>query len=30
VTYALFGLPALAAGAWLLLTAKIARDARRS
>ena len=26
VTYALFGLPALAAGAWLLVTAKIARD----
>ena len=30
VTYALFGLPALAAGGWLLLTAKIARDARHS
>jgi nitrate/nitrite transporter NarK len=28
VAYALFGLPALAAGAWLLLTAKIARDER--
>ena len=30
VTYALFGLPALAVGAWLLLTAKIARHARDS
>ena len=30
VAYALFGLPALAAGARLLLTAKIARDERYS
>jgi MFS family permease len=30
VSYALFGVPALAVGAWLLLTAKIARDARHS
>ena len=30
VTYALFGLPALAAGARLLLTARIARDERHS
>jgi MFS family permease len=30
VTYAIFGVPALAAGLYLLLTAKIARDAKHS